>query len=63
MVPPNGVCAASGGIDVDELAIFGGVGEGVDAILGHLDPVGRADRLADGGADVVEAGDGHRQRV
>ena len=30
------------GIDVDELTVLGGVGELVDALLGYLDPDGKA---------------------
>ena len=51
---------ASGGdrVGVDELPIFGRFGEVADAVLADLDPVGRADRLADLSADIIEAGDG-----
>ena len=41
--------------------VLGRVGEGVDAVLVDLDPVGHADRLADLRADFVEGGDGHRR--
>ena len=47
MVPPNGVCAAALGIDMDELTVLGRVGELVDPLLVRPHPVGRADRLAD----------------
>src|SRR6185437_5057568 len=33
-------------VDMDPLVIAGGVGEGVDAVLGDLHPVGHADLLA-----------------
>ncbi len=45
------------GIDMDELMIVGRIGEGGDAVLADLDPVGNADRLADFCVDFVEGGD------
>ena len=46
-------------VDMDELAVLGRVGEGVDARLVDDDPVGHADFAADAGADIVEGGDRH----
>ena len=48
-----------GGIGVDELAILGGVGEGIDARLVDEDPLGDADLGADAGANIVEGSDRH----
>ena len=47
MVPPNGVCAAAVGIDVDELPVLGRVGERVDPRLVDRQPARDADLLAD----------------
>ena len=38
-------------LDMDPLMIQGGVGKGVDAILGHFKPIGWLGRLADSGLE------------
>ena len=62
IVPPNGVCAARVGIDVDELPVLGRLGEGVDPGLVDGDPVGDPNFLADASANLVERGDRHSGR-
>ena len=44
-------------VDVDPLVVAGHVGERVDVLLGHLVPVGGAERLALGGLELFESGD------
>ncbi len=51
-MPPNGVCAAAAGIDVDELAVLGRLGESVDPGLVDKDPDGDADFLADASGEM-----------
>jgi hypothetical protein len=43
---------------VDPLVIAGGVGEGVDLLLGHLDRLGPADVLADQRREAIRTVDG-----
>ena len=48
-------------VDVDPLVVTGRLGEGVHAVLLDRQPVAGAEVLADGGGDVLEAGEGpHR---
>ena len=42
-------------VDVDPLVVARDLGELVDVLLGHLDPIARADRLADQLAELVDA--------
>jgi hypothetical protein len=49
----------SGRVDMDELPIFGRVGESVDPRLIDLDPARHADFFADLAPDLVEAGERH----
>src|SRR5438874_10048950 len=45
------------GVDVDVLVVAGGVGEGVDALLGDLQPLAHAELLADQLLQLGDAGD------
>ena len=45
------------GVDVDPLVVAGDVGEGVDLVLGDVEPLADAQLLADPGLEVVDAGD------
>ena len=47
------------GIDMDELAVFGVLGEGINPRLIDEYPVGNSDLLADLRGDLFDTGDGH----